>query len=75
MMRQFSMFLTPSHFSVTVANGATRQTSAASLGDMIAALPVEDRKVLVAVSRGILALAEGETASPAVITVEALLSA
>lgn len=60
-MKKLSLYITPGHCSVEIENGASRQTRAATVPAMLAAMPDADRDTLDAFCRLVLA-----TAAPAV---------
>jgi hypothetical protein len=66
-MKRFSMYLTPGHVSVSIQNGATRETSAATLTAMLEAMSREDRQTLLLVCNGIALAINGDTEALATI--------
>jgi hypothetical protein len=45
-MKRMSIYITPSHVSITVANGTSRETSGSDLRQVLDAMPAADRDVL-----------------------------
>ena len=60
MLQRFTLWLTPHHSSITVQNGATRQTSADTLTEAIAALTPEDRQTLITTCTAVADIAQGK---------------
>lgn len=54
-MTRFSLYLTPGYVSVTVANGASRETSAPTVAQMLDHLNADDEAVVHRVCTAILA--------------------
>lgn len=53
-MKRLSIYYTPTHFSVTIQNGVTRETSGQTPAETIQAMPAEDRAALEAFCRAVL---------------------
>jgi len=57
-MHKLSIYLTPSHTSITVANGVSREASGSNPADVVRAMVPADKETLYAFCRAVLALAE-----------------
>lgn len=53
-MKKLSIYFTPGHFSITVANGAMREVSGATPLEVLPAMAKEDRATLDAFCRAVL---------------------
>lgn len=61
-MKRLSIYYTETRASVTVENGVTRETSAATMAEALAAMHEADRLVFVRFCRAVVSCAEGEDA-------------